>query len=60
MYNKTIYEQARSFGLSITYLDNSATTVVCDAAAEKAVYMMTQCFGNPSSLHRLALRRKGS
>ena len=53
MYNKTIYEQARSFGLSITYLDNSATTVVCDAAAKKAVYMMTQCFGNPSSLHRL-------
>lgn len=37
----------------MTYLDNSATTVVCEAAAKKAVYMMTQCFGNPSSLHRL-------
>lgn len=37
----------------MTYLDNSATTVVCEAAAKKAIYMMTQCFGNPSSLHRL-------
>lgn len=37
----------------MTYLDNSATTAVCEAAAKKAVYMMTQCFGNPSSLHRL-------
>lgn len=39
--------------MSMTYLDNSATTVVCEAAAKKAIYMMTQCFGNPSSLHRL-------
>lgn len=35
------------------YLDNSATTAVCPAAAEKAYYMMTSCFGNPSSLHTL-------
>ena len=33
------------------YLDNSATTRVCKEAAEKALYMMTECFGNPSSLH---------
>ena len=33
------------------YLDNSATTRVCEAAAEKALYMMTSCYGNPSSLH---------
>ena len=39
--------------LKITYLDNSATTAVCQAAAEKASYMMTVCYGNPSSLHRL-------
>lgn len=39
--------------VNITYLDNSATTVVCEPAAEKAAYMMTRCFGNPSSLHRL-------
>lgn len=37
----------------MVYLDNSATTAVCPAAAEKAVYMMTNCFGNPSSLHTL-------
>lgn len=39
--------------MNITYLDNSATTAVCQAAAEKALYMMTACYGNPSSLHRL-------
>ncbi len=39
--------------MEITYLDNSATTAVCTAAAEKAAYMMTACYGNPSSLHRL-------
>ena len=33
------------------YLDNSATTRVCKAAAEKALFMMTECYGNPSSLH---------
>jgi cysteine desulfurase len=35
----------------MTYLDNAATTAVCSAAADKALYMMTTCFGNPSSLH---------
>ena len=39
--------------MEMTYLDNSATTAVCKAAADKALYMMTACFGNPSSLHRL-------
>ena len=38
---------------AITYLDNSATTPVCREAADKALYMMTDCFGNPSSLHSL-------
>lgn len=38
------------------YLDNSATTAVCRAAAEKAVSLMTACFGNPSSLHTLGFR----
>ena len=32
------------------YLDNSATTAVCRAAADKAYEMMTACWGNPSSL----------
>ena len=33
------------------YLDNSATTVVCDKAVLKAAYMMRENYGNPSSLH---------
>lgn len=37
----------------MVYLDNSATTAVCSAASQKAAFMMTQCFGNPSSLHTL-------
>jgi cysteine desulfurase len=33
------------------YLDNSATTAVSAAAAEKALKVMTEIYGNPSSLH---------
>lgn len=33
------------------YLDNSATTVVSPSAAEKAFKVMTEIYGNPSSLH---------
>ena len=33
------------------YLDNSATTMVCPEAAAKALQMMTENYGNPSSLH---------
>lgn len=38
------------------YLDNSATTAVCEAAVKKAVELMTTQFGNPSSLHTLGIR----
>jgi cysteine desulfurase len=38
------------------YLDNSATTRVCHEAADKALFLMTDCFGNPSSLHTLGIR----
>ncbi len=38
------------------YLDNSATTRVCPQAAQKAVELMTECYGNPSSLHTLGFR----
>ena len=41
--------------MKIHYLDNSATTAVCKAAADKAVYMMTEVYGNPSSLHGMGL-----
>ncbi len=37
----------------MVYLDNSATTRVCRAAADKAYDMMVNEFGNPSSLHTL-------
>ena len=37
----------------MAYLDNSATTAVYPASAALAVRMMTECFGNPSSLHTL-------
>ena len=33
------------------YLDNSATTKVCDEAAKKVLEIMTEKYGNPSSLH---------
>lgn len=33
------------------YLDNSATTCVCPEAAEAALKMMTEHYGNPSSTH---------
>lgn len=37
------------------YLDNSATTAVSEAAANKALFMMTNEYGNPSSLHKKGL-----
>lgn len=39
----------------MAYLDNSATTAVCDAAVSAMVHAMTVQFGNPSSLHRLGI-----
>ncbi len=38
------------------YLDNSATTAVCKAAAQKAYDVMITTFGNPSSLHTLGIQ----
>ncbi len=35
------------------YLDNGATTKVDDEACEKAIYIMKECFGNPSSIHSM-------
>lgn len=39
--------------MSRIYLDNAATTMVCNEAAEKVLYVMTQAYGNPSSLHAM-------
>lgn len=40
------------------YLDNSATTPVLPEAAAEALRLMTECWGNPSSLHTLGFRAK--
>ncbi len=37
--------------MRLHYLDNSATTRCCDRAAAAALSMMTEKYGNPSSLH---------
>lgn len=37
------------------YLDNSATTPLCQAAIEKMTEVMTGIYGNPSSLHKMGL-----
>ena len=42
--------------MKIHYLDNSATTAVSPEAAAKALSMMTEEYGNPSSLHGLGIR----
>lgn len=39
--------------MKTVYLDNSATTPVCPQAARAALTMMTEQYGNPSSLHSL-------
>lgn len=40
------------------YLDNSATTPVLQEAAQKAAELMTEGYGNPSSLHGLGFRAR--
>lgn len=42
------------------YLDNSATTMVCKSAAEKAAEVMVNNYGNPSSLHKLGIAAERS
>lgn len=40
------------------YLDNSATTRCSKAAADMVYKLLTEDYGNPSSLHMRALRQK--
>ncbi len=40
------------------YLDNSATTKPCEKAVKKALEMMNENFGNPSSLHACGFSAK--
>lgn len=37
------------------YLDNAATTRVCEPAQQAAIHAMQEAYGNPSSLHRKGL-----
>lgn len=39
----------------IAYFDNSATTKPCDAAVQAMTEALTECWGNPSSLHCLGV-----
>lgn len=47
-------EKVKGF-VKMHYLDNAATTPVLPEAAESAMRVMTDTFGNPSSLHHLGL-----
>ena len=40
------------------YLDNSATTKPCEKSVKKALEMMNEKFGNPSSLHACGFSAK--
>ena len=40
------------------YLDNAATTKVCIEAAEAALNVMTELYGNPSSTHKMGREAK--
>jgi len=40
------------------YLDNAATTKVCPEAARAALEVMTETYGNPSSIHALGVAAK--
>lgn len=42
------------------YLDNAATTRVCPEAAEAALHMMTETYGNPSSTYKLGRDAKAA
>ncbi len=40
------------------YLDNSATTPLCDSAKKKIAYVLDECWANPSSIHHLGVLAK--
>lgn len=41
------------------YLDNSATTKVSETVSRKVVELMTENYGNPSSLHTMGIKAEG-
>lgn len=46
--------------MEIIYLDNSSTTKPCDSAVNAAIAAMSECWGNPSSLHRLGVEAENT
>ena len=40
------------------YLDNSATTPLCESAKKKMAFILDQCWGNPSSIHHMGVMAK--
>lgn len=46
--------------MTIHYLDNSATTQVCEEAAQAAYRMMRENYGNPSSLHKKGIEAESA
>ncbi len=40
------------------YLDNSATTPLCESAKKKIAYILDECWANPSSIHHLGVMAK--
>lgn len=50
--NRMLPGKERDF---VVYLDNSATTAVCAAAIQRMAHVMSEQFGNPSSLHTLGI-----
>ena len=42
----------------IAYFDNSATTKPCPEAVEACQQMLTPCWGNPSSVHRMGIQAR--
>lgn len=40
------------------YLDNSATTPLCESAKKKMDFILDECWGNPSSIHHMGVIAK--
>lgn len=54
-YYKLVYTlfSCGSVFLNRIYLDNSSTTAPCKEATDAVLYSLTECWGNPSSLHEM-------
>lgn len=60
MYNICKNNGKERAAVAKVYLDNSATTAVSKGVCDKISYMLTQNYGNPSSLHDKGLQAEQS